>query len=87
MIDTVKIDFAKMDGLVPGIVQDAKTGEMLSATAAQKPARGSATAHPMRQTRNCDAANNRMKGKRTAIGASVPSKWAAPHESHQLAGG
>ena len=26
---TVKIDFAKMDGLVPGIVQDAKTGEML----------------------------------------------------------
>ena len=29
MMDTVKIDFAKMDGLVPGIVQDAKTGEML----------------------------------------------------------
>jgi phosphoribosyl-AMP cyclohydrolase len=29
MIDKVKIDFAKMDGLVPGIVQDAKTGEML----------------------------------------------------------
>ena len=29
MFDTVKIDFAKMDGLVPGIVQDAKTGEML----------------------------------------------------------
>jgi phosphoribosyl-AMP cyclohydrolase len=27
--DTVTIDFAKMDGLVPGIVQDAKTGEML----------------------------------------------------------
>ena len=25
----VKIDFEKMDGLVPGIVQDAKTGEML----------------------------------------------------------
>ena len=24
-----KIDFGKMDGLVPGIVQDAKTGEML----------------------------------------------------------
>src|SRR5271167_3801586 len=24
-----KIDFAKMDGLVPGIVQDAKTGEIL----------------------------------------------------------
>ncbi len=24
-----KIDFAKMEGLVPGIVQDAKTGEML----------------------------------------------------------
>jgi phosphoribosyl-AMP cyclohydrolase len=29
MIDTAKIDFAKMDGLVPGIIQDAKTGEML----------------------------------------------------------
>src|ERR1700723_3936542 len=29
MIDVAKIDFAKMDGLVPGIVQDAKTGEML----------------------------------------------------------
>ncbi len=29
MTDVVKIDFAKMDGLVPGIVQDAKTGEML----------------------------------------------------------
>src|ERR1700677_5018261 len=29
MFDTVKIDFAKMDGLVPGIVQDSKTGEML----------------------------------------------------------
>jgi phosphoribosyl-AMP cyclohydrolase len=29
MSDTVNIDFAKMDGLVPGIVQDAKTGEML----------------------------------------------------------
>ena len=28
MTDT-KIDFEKMDGLVPGIVQDAKTGEML----------------------------------------------------------
>jgi phosphoribosyl-AMP cyclohydrolase len=26
---TIRIDFAKMDGLVPGIVQDAKTGEML----------------------------------------------------------
>jgi phosphoribosyl-AMP cyclohydrolase len=29
MTDAVTIDFAKMDGLVPGIVQDAKTGEML----------------------------------------------------------
>jgi len=29
MINAVKIDFAKMDGLVPGMVQDAKTGEML----------------------------------------------------------
>jgi phosphoribosyl-AMP cyclohydrolase len=28
-VDDVKIDFAKTDGLVPGIVQDAKTGEML----------------------------------------------------------
>jgi phosphoribosyl-AMP cyclohydrolase len=28
-MDAVKIDFAKMDGLVPGIVQDATTGEML----------------------------------------------------------
>jgi phosphoribosyl-AMP cyclohydrolase len=27
--DAPKIDFAKMDGLVPGIVQDEKTGEML----------------------------------------------------------
>ena len=27
--DGPKIDFEKMDGLVPGIVQDAKTGEML----------------------------------------------------------
>ncbi len=27
--EAVKIDFAKMDGLVPAIVQDAKTGEML----------------------------------------------------------
>jgi phosphoribosyl-AMP cyclohydrolase len=29
MTDAVWIDFAKMDGLVPGMVQDAKTGEML----------------------------------------------------------
>jgi len=29
MTDTIKIDFAKTEGLVPGIVQDAKTGEML----------------------------------------------------------
>jgi phosphoribosyl-AMP cyclohydrolase len=29
MNGAVKIDFAKMDGLVPGMVQDAKTGEML----------------------------------------------------------
>ena len=29
MADAIKIDFAKMDGLVPGIVQDWKTGEML----------------------------------------------------------
>src|SRR5580698_8008018 len=29
MMNAVKIDFAKMDGLVPGMVQDAKTGEML----------------------------------------------------------
>ena len=28
-MDAVTIDFAKTDGLVPGIVQDAKTGEML----------------------------------------------------------
>jgi phosphoribosyl-AMP cyclohydrolase len=28
-MDDVTIDFAKMDGLVPGVVQDAKTGEML----------------------------------------------------------
>ncbi len=27
--ETVTIDFAKMDGLVPAMVQDAKTGEML----------------------------------------------------------
>ena len=26
---SVEIDFAKMDGLVPGIVQDARTGEVL----------------------------------------------------------
>ena len=25
----IKVDFAKMDGLVPGIVQDARTGQML----------------------------------------------------------
>jgi phosphoribosyl-ATP pyrophosphohydrolase/phosphoribosyl-AMP cyclohydrolase len=29
MTDTIKIDFAKTEGMVPGIVQDAKTGEML----------------------------------------------------------
>lgn len=29
MTEAVKIDFAKMDGLVPGIVQDAGTGEVL----------------------------------------------------------
>lgn len=29
MLDDVTIDFAKMDGLVPGVVQDATTGEML----------------------------------------------------------
>jgi phosphoribosyl-ATP pyrophosphohydrolase/phosphoribosyl-AMP cyclohydrolase len=28
-MSAVTIDFGKMDGLVPGIVQDAKTGEML----------------------------------------------------------
>jgi phosphoribosyl-AMP cyclohydrolase len=28
-MDAVTIDFAKMDGLVPGMVQDAKTGEIL----------------------------------------------------------
>jgi phosphoribosyl-ATP pyrophosphohydrolase/phosphoribosyl-AMP cyclohydrolase len=28
-VSAVTVDFAKMDGLVPGIVQDAKTGEML----------------------------------------------------------
>jgi len=29
MSDAIKIDFAKMDGLVPGIVQDATTGQIL----------------------------------------------------------
>jgi|SRR6187402_1227072 len=29
MLDAIKIDFAKMDGLVPGIVQDATTGQIL----------------------------------------------------------
>ncbi|ADV83820.1 phosphoribosyl-AMP cyclohydrolase [Terriglobus saanensis] len=29
MSDAIKIDFAKMDGLVPGIVQDATTGQVL----------------------------------------------------------
>ena len=29
VIDLAPIDFAKMDGLVPGIVQDHQTGEML----------------------------------------------------------
>jgi phosphoribosyl-AMP cyclohydrolase len=28
-MDAVTIDFAKMDGLVPGMVQDAKTGQIL----------------------------------------------------------
>jgi phosphoribosyl-AMP cyclohydrolase len=28
-MNAVTIDFNKMDGLVPGVVQDAKTGEML----------------------------------------------------------
>ncbi len=28
-MDAVEIDFAKTDGLVPGIVQDARTGELL----------------------------------------------------------
>jgi phosphoribosyl-AMP cyclohydrolase len=28
-MNAVTIDFEKMDGLVPGVVQDAKTGEML----------------------------------------------------------
>ena len=28
-MEAVKIDFAKTDGLIPGIVQDAATGEML----------------------------------------------------------
>jgi phosphoribosyl-ATP pyrophosphohydrolase/phosphoribosyl-AMP cyclohydrolase len=28
-IEPVSIDFGKMDGLVPGVVQDAKSGEML----------------------------------------------------------
>ena|SRR5581483_9470046 len=28
-MNEVKIDFAKMDGLVPGIVQDARTGQVL----------------------------------------------------------
>ena len=28
-MDAVTIDFAKMDGLVPGMVQDARTGEIL----------------------------------------------------------
>jgi phosphoribosyl-AMP cyclohydrolase len=28
-MDAVTIDFQKMDGLVPGMVQDAKTGEIL----------------------------------------------------------
>ena len=27
--EPIKIDFAKMDGLVPGMVQDARTGEIL----------------------------------------------------------
>jgi phosphoribosyl-AMP cyclohydrolase len=29
MMTDIPIDFAKMDGLVPGIVQDARTGEVL----------------------------------------------------------
>jgi phosphoribosyl-AMP cyclohydrolase len=29
MIDAIKLDFAKMDGLLPAIVQDAATGEVL----------------------------------------------------------
>lgn len=29
MAETIKIDFKKMDGLVPGIVQDAQTNEVL----------------------------------------------------------
>ena len=28
-MDAVQIDFAKIDGLVPGVVQDARTGELL----------------------------------------------------------
>jgi phosphoribosyl-AMP cyclohydrolase len=31
MTDALTIDFAKMDGLVPGIIQDARTGEVLMA--------------------------------------------------------
>src|ERR1700712_5396649 len=64
-----------------------KTGAMFNATTAQNPACGLATRQPMRQARNCDRANSRMNGRRTASGASVPKTWAAPQDSNQLAGG
>ena len=40
-----------------------KTGEMLSATAAQNPACGLATTQPIRQTRNCDTGEQQDEGE------------------------
>ena len=64
-----------------------KTGDRFRVTAAQKPALGYPIAAPRRAMSHVVRANSRMKGRRTATGASVPNRCAADQESHQEAGG
>ncbi len=63
------------------------TGDRLSAIAANRPARSSATAVPRRNISHVVSANSAMNGARTASGASLENRWTAAHCIHQAEGG
>jgi len=63
------------------------TGDRFNVNAAKNAARAPQTCSANNAINHVVRANSKMNGRRTTIGASVPNKCAAPHDSHHAAGG
>ena len=79
--------FSGPSGSTQPLLVTPNTGARVKASAAHSPARRPAKSSPSRATIQVEAAPSSTKGSRTTTGASLPSRWAMPEESHQAIGG